>query len=317
MEPDAAAPRMPTRVLAIHPGALGDVLQAVPALRALALAGGAAVTFAGQPRLGRLLVGLGATADAVDFDGLGLDGLFVDGGDDARARAHLARFARVVSWFGARHPPYPERLRALAPGAVLAAPVPPEADDAPVWQHLLRSIAAGDAPAPSRQPLAVPDAWRRRGRDLLAGLGADPAGRALLVHPGAGGRWKRWPPARFCAVVDAVGREAPEPVVVHEGPADAEAAGALLAALGRRAVRLVQPDLGDLAGVLASCAGYLGGDSGVSHVAAAVGVPAVIVYPPETAGRWAPWSPTARPVGAAATEADVTAALSAALRREA
>jgi hypothetical protein len=45
-----------TGVLVIHPGALGDVLQAVPALRGLRPL--APVTFVGQPRLGRLLVEL-------------------------------------------------------------------------------------------------------------------------------------------------------------------------------------------------------------------------------------------------------------------
>ena len=50
-----------THILAIHPGALGDVLQAVPALRALrSLGRGASVTFAGQPRLAHLLAGGGA-----------------------------------------------------------------------------------------------------------------------------------------------------------------------------------------------------------------------------------------------------------------
>ena len=51
-----------------------------------------------------------------------------------------------------------------------------------------------------------------------------------------------------------------------------------------------------LAAVLARAAGYLGADSGVSHLAACVGTHAVILFKNEARARWIPWSATARPV---------------------
>ena len=62
-------------------------------------------------------------------------------------------------------------------------------------------------------------------------------------------------------------------------------------------VRLVEPSLTELAGTLALAKAYIGSDSGVSHLAACVGTPSVILYPPETLRRWAPWSPSAVPLG--------------------
>ena len=56
----------PIETLVIHPGALGDVLQAVPALSALER-GGHRLTFAGQPRLGELLQGMGLVLAAFTF----------------------------------------------------------------------------------------------------------------------------------------------------------------------------------------------------------------------------------------------------------
>jgi ADP-heptose:LPS heptosyltransferase len=82
-------------------------------------------------------------------------------------------------------------------------------------------------------------------------------------------------------------------VLVHQGPADAEAAAGLRARLGEAAILLREPELPRLAGVLAAARAYLGGDSGVSHLAAAVGAPSVVLFPPATRRRWAPWSPTA------------------------
>lgn len=303
------------RVLAIHPGALGDVVQAVPALRALrALPGVAGVDFAGQPRLGRLLVGLEAAAEALDFDGLGLEALFVADAELIRARRRLAPYDRVVSWFGARAEPYPARLREVVAEALVASPVTDEGSPLPVWQHLLSSLSPWQVPDRAPEPLRPPEDWLARARAELARPGA--GGPLIVVHPGAGGRGKRWPAARFREAIAGACRDVPCRVVVHEGPADAEAAEEVLVALetarlAARPVRLLRPDLELLAGVLASCAAYLGADSGISQLAAAVGAPAVIVYPATTASRWAPWSPTARALTMTGDGRDAAAAAAA------
>jgi ADP-heptose:LPS heptosyltransferase len=43
----------------------------------------------------------------------------------------------------------------------------------------------------------------------------------------------------------------------------------------------------------------------VSHLAAAVGAPSVVLFPPATRRRWAPWSPTAVPIELTGTDRDV------------
>src|SRR4029453_18643810 len=105
--------------LAIHPGALGDVLQAVPALRALAtLYGGLRVSLAAQPRLAALLAGAGVVDEALSFESLGLDNLFADAPVSAALADRLDGFHAVVSWFGGRGAPDPARPPALGPPGV-------------------------------------------------------------------------------------------------------------------------------------------------------------------------------------------------------
>jgi ADP-heptose:LPS heptosyltransferase len=286
--------------LVLHPGALGDVLQAVPALRALrAAAPGAAITFAGQPRLGRLLVECGVVERARAFDGFGLETLFTDAPAPPALAELLRSFDRVVSWFGSRDETYARRLRALAPGAIVAPPVP--VDDVPVWRLLLTTVARPDvAPAwvePVRlSPAVPPSPLRGEGRVR---------GPSLVVHPGSGSEWKRWPVECFASVIETLRHHHALEVVVHQGPADAEAAQGLLARLGGAVGTLLEPDLPQLAATLAVARAYLGGDSGVSHLAAAVGAPSVIVFPPATRRRWAPWSPTAVAVEVTGGDGDV------------
>jgi ADP-heptose:LPS heptosyltransferase len=102
---------------------------------------------------------------------------------------------------------------------------------------------------------------------------------------------------------------------VHQGPADAEPATALVEALGRGpqpvpTAVLVEPPLEALAAALRAATAYLGADSGVSHLAAAVGAPALIVFAPGMRERWAPWGPGAAAIDATADARDVDAAVS-------
>ena len=268
--------------LAIHPGALGDVLLAVPALRALRAAG-APLTVAMQPRIGALLVALGVADRAVAFDTLGLEALFGDAplDPDAPLTQWLADGTRVVCWFGARDPEFTRRLCALAPGATVA---PATTTTMPVWQHLVQTVGGHGG----HVPIVCPPWLRDEACETLRTRGWDGGTRLVVVHPGAGGFAKRWPAAGFADVVERVDAA----LVVHQGPADGEAVRDLLVRLRRPAMSLIDPPLPMLAGVLSLACAYIGNDSGISHLAAAVGAPSLILFT-EAALPWVPWSPTA------------------------
>jgi ADP-heptose:LPS heptosyltransferase len=164
-----------------------------------------------------------------------------------------------------------------------------------------------------REPIAVPPALTAAGRDALRAAGWDGATPLLLVHPGAGGPSKRWPADGFGRVLDAVRRRQGMAIVLHQGPADAEAVAALAGRLDGPAPVLREPPLPVLAGALVHAAAYLGNDSGVSHLAAAVGSPAVILFAPVNV-RWRPWAPAARALvvaGPGVDGADVAATVTA------
>jgi ADP-heptose:LPS heptosyltransferase len=277
-----------TETFVVHPGALGDVLLAVPALRALRatrapLTATGRITIAAQPQIGALLVELRVVDHAVVFDTLGLDALFTDARlADTPVAVRLARAARVVCWFGTRDPQFTARLRTLAPDAVVARPALPPGL---VWEHLLRTVGG----AADVRPILVAPGLVERGCDALLALGWDGHSRVLVLHPGSGGVAKRWPTAGFIDVIKAIDAT----VVVHQGPADGEVVERLVMQTRRPVLRLFDPALPTLAGVLAAAGVYLGNDSGVSHLAAAVGTPSVVLFT-DAMLPWVPWSSTAR-----------------------
>jgi hypothetical protein len=279
------------------------VLLAIPALRALRAAHGG-VAVAAQRHLAELLVALGEADAAYDFESLRLDALFT-----GEAAAELPEADRVICWFGARDADFSRRLRAQAPGAIVA----PSVADGLVWQHL---VATCGAPAGEWGGDARVDAsLRAAGRAALAEAGWGGRRRLLVVQPGAGGAAKRWPPDGFATALAELTARRDVDVVVHEGPADAEAADALCARLPS-ALRLHHPSLPALAGALAAAALYLGNDSGVSHLAAAVGVPAVVLYATANLA-WRPWAAHAEvvTVSMARMESSDLVAVGSAIRR--
>ncbi len=270
------------------------MLLAVPALRALAAAGGAPLTLAAQPRIGRLLAALGLVGAALDVEALRLHRLFtgeavvLEEGEPLRVLLGSGAPAApaVVSWFGAGDPRFVAGLRALAPRAIVA---PPHVAGRPTWEHLLETVGGERDVESLRAPVVVSPALLEAGCQVLGRLGWRRGTPFLVVHPGAGGVAKRWPAEGFAEVLEAMVAAERVTLVLHEGPADHAAVAALVDRLRVPALRLVEPDLEALAGVLAGASAYLGNDSGVSHLAAAVGAPAVVLFTREALD-WRPWA---------------------------
>ncbi len=194
----------------------------------------------------------------------------------------------MVAWIGSREPTFVRRLRALAPDTVVAPSV--GTDRGLVWEHLLHTVGATAEDRTLRVPVVVPARIVDEARLTLRRGGWDDETGVLFVHPGAGGRGKRWSTAGFAAVLERLAATLPRlAIVVHRGPADSEAVAALSSQLIRRVMLLEDPQLPVLAGALSRAIAYLGNDSGISHLAAALGIPSVVLFSAERI-IWRPWA---------------------------
>ena len=154
-------------------------------------------------------------------------------------------------------------------------------------EYLDLAQAAGGHLAPPR-PLTPPEGAAGAADTLLAD-----AGEPLVLAPGARyGPAKRWPVERFAAAARAWKRGRP---VIVGGKEDMPEGAALATRLGSAAIDLSgRTDLPALAGVLARAAAVVSNDSGVAHLAAALGRLTVVVFG-STDPRWtAPRGPHVR-----------------------
>ena len=147
-------------------------------------------------------------------------------------------------------------------------------------------VPVSDRPPTRLTPAHVAEA---RVRSRLEAAGLDPRGRIALLHPAATFESKRWSSEGFARVAEHLHERGFAPVAIaarHE-------AGILsaLKQLSRVGVTAFS-DLG-LSDVVALCAMsrvFVGNDSGIAHVAAAVRTPLVVVFGSSNVTHWRPWT---------------------------
>ncbi len=125
------------------------------------------------------------------------------------------------------------------------------------------------------------------------------AGREPLVaiHPGSGSEKKNWPVEKFGALARWLADELAAQLLIVRGEADERAAKKLRELLGERPITVAQGlKLVELAAVLERCVLFLGNDSGITHLAAAVGTPTVAVFGAASLSIWEPLGPYTRVV---------------------
>jgi ADP-heptose:LPS heptosyltransferase len=134
--------------------------------------------------------------------------------------------------------------------------------------------------------LSPPVSEKMAARDLFRECEAGPG--PIVVHPGSGGRRKVWPLRNWHGLLDWAGRKLSSRVVLSVGPAD-ECLSEFTAAMRKTGIPIISGLTPlRLSAILSLCGLYIGSDSGVSHLAAAVGIPAIIVFGPTDPLVWGP-----------------------------
>jgi len=114
----------------------------------------------------------------------------------------------------------------------------------------------------------------------------------IAIHPGAGEKrvYKRWPAERYCELGKALVQEYGARVIVTGSKAEVGLASSVAEAIGEHAILACGEirHLKHLAAVLKRCSVCIGTSTGPTHVAAAVGIPTIVLCGPEDPRRWHP-----------------------------
>ncbi|MDA8189551.1 MAG: glycosyltransferase family 9 protein [Dehalococcoidales bacterium] len=132
------------------------------------------------------------------------------------------------------------------------------------------------------------------------------AGRPIVaIHPGSG-RYslrRRWLPSRFAEVGDALAEGYGSLIAIVGGPEEAELAQEVAGRMRCRPLNLAgKTTIKRLVALLGRCDLFVGGDSGVMHLAAAAGTRVVAIFGPSNHRAWGPYFPSGSLSGSGVSE---------------
>jgi heptosyltransferase III len=255
------------KILVLRGGALGDFLVTLPAIALLRTRWpDARIELVGNATAATLAVTRGLLDAAHSQHEARWSALFSAAPLPAELRAWLEGFDLVVNYWPDPDRDLRRRFPACAGQTFLHADAMPT--QTPAAAHYCEPLRALGLETTNYFHSLAP--WR--------------GGGPIAFHPGSGSPRKNWPLARWHELI--AGLDAP--VLVIRGEAEA---GLSLPPTVRIADNL---PLESLVSELASCRLFLGHDSGVSHLAAACGVPSILLFGPTDPAMWAPPAPHVR-----------------------
>lgn len=258
------------RILVLRRGAFGDTLLLLPLLRALRRRWPAAeLAVAGVAEFAAVLAEHGAAA-ALSSEDLGLWALASVGERAARAQQRLRHYDLVIA---------DQELPAF-PGAPLVLRLQTERllAGVPAGRQFVQQLAG---------PLGLVSAWPA---DAWFMPPTAPGPGPLWLAPGSGSAAKCWPRGHWLALAARLAA-AGVPLGVVVGPAEAERGEVREWPWPAGAALLAERTPVELARSLGGARGFVGNDSGPTHLAAMLGVPTVAVFGPTDPAVWAPPGP--------------------------
>ena len=263
----------------IRGGAIGDFILTLPAIAALRRQFPEAhLEVLGYPHIAELALTGGLVNRVQSIEARALAGFFARGGELAEHLAdYFAEFDLILSYLYDPDAIFKTNV-GLCTGAQFITG-PHRADEgarlhaAKVYLKPLERLAIFDADPVPRLPLAP------RPRSL----------NPLALHPGSGSERKNWPEANWAELLQHLTGMADLELLVVGGESEGSRLQRLAATLPPARARVVQSlPLAELAQRLACCRAFIGHDSGISHLAAAVDLPCLVLWGDTAEEIWRP-----------------------------
>lgn len=273
-------------ILVIRPGAIGDVLLTFPILKLLREHyTNTHITLVSNAQVLPLALAFGVSEEAFDFQDIQWSELFAANGICTPTMRELTgQTDLAICWLRDPDGIIEYNLRAAGVKRLIIAPGrPPEGERIHIVDYLAHTVGLQNVGAPFISPstlgLINPD-FKETFKQYIA------------IHPGSGGEKKCWPISSFAALIKRLWQQN-HPVLLLEGSVDTERVCDLLQFLSPPPIPkmlkiLTNAPLLEVARHLRQCKLYLGNDSGITHLAAMLGVPTIAIFGPSDPAVWRP-----------------------------
>ncbi len=280
------------RILIIRPGAIGDLIVTLPTIGAIrSHFKSAKIEVMGYPLYLETIRGRFYADTVSRFDQADVAQLFTkDAKMSTALMKRLGDMDLIISFVSDKEQIFTNNLKATGARYVVHyEPFPSDREGIHIVDHFLKFLSLLGISYSSKIPeIYLHDDDEHFGDDFIKNRIADPKKMLVAVHPGSGSRQKCWHTERFVALISWLIEETDAQVLVVSGPADDEIASRLKMEVKIREGLIVldQIRLPHLAAVIKRCKFFVGNDSGITHLAAAVGTPTVSIFGPTDPNMW-------------------------------
>jgi heptosyltransferase-2 len=276
------------KILVIRGGAIGDFILTLPAIAALRQQFPEAhLEVLGYPHIIQLAEAAGLVDRVQSIEARALAGFFARRGALAEDLAdYFSEFDIILSYLYDPDDIFKTNIARCSTAQFIVGPYRPnEAEKlhaTKVYLKPLERFAIFDADHLPRLKVGAAISPVEKGNGHAAR-------RTLALHPGSGSEKKNWPEAKWADLLQQLVHSTDFNLLLIGGEAEGERLQRLAAALPITRSRVAQSlPLTDLARLIQPCAAFVGHDSGISHLAAALGLPGVVLWGHTVEEIWRP-----------------------------
>jgi len=272
------------KILVIRGGAIGDFILTLPVFQALKkYFPQTELEVLGYPKVAKLAVEAGWANQARSIEDPGLVRFFAPRGPVPPEWLHyFSQFDIIISYLFDPDEIFKGNISHSGKHHYIHGPHRPD-------EKL--NIHAIDSLLKPLEKLAVYESGWLPDLSRLIGTQSKPERKTVRIamHPGSGSPMKNWPTERWTELIQQLTDVSNLEILVVGGEAERELCDLIPNHLpeDKCQVFMNQP-LEELSRSLADCDAFIGHDSGISHLAAALGVPAVILWGPTNLNVWRP-----------------------------
>ena len=268
------------RILVIRGGAIGDFILTLPAIAALRQQFPQAhLEVLGYPHIVQLAHAGGLVDRVQAIEARELAGFFARNGELSEGlRGYFSEFNIIISYLYDPDEIFKTNVARCSHGQFIVGPHRPDETNAihatTVFLKPLERLAIFDADATPR---------------LVLSHQPSTLNHQLALHPGSGSERKNWPEENWVELIARLINETSVNLLLVGGEAEGERLQRLAAALPLpRCVVAKNLPLVELAQRMKACRGFLGHDSGITHLAAALGLPTTVLWAHTVEEIWRP-----------------------------
>jgi ADP-heptose:LPS heptosyltransferase len=282
------------RILIMHQGAIGDLILSLPSLYSLREKYSEAhFEVMGYPYILSLIYKRFYADAIVSVDRAGVAALYNDDGClNEELLRYLCQFKKAFIFGGNTQEVVIKNIKQIKGGPeVYPIKTFPGSTDMHVTDFQLSQLGMlgfDNQHIPPKVYLRTEDI--SQAQQLLHQQQVDMKNNPIVaVHTGSGSKDKNWPLKNYVSLLKSLYQKNRGTVLVVEGPAEKNTTADLSEALdGIAYITLQSLALPLLAAVLSRCDLFIGNDSGITHLAAALGVPTIALFGPTEPRVWGP-----------------------------